>query len=87
MYGADCLRKFAVGDSGAGSGLDREASCWALDSEDSGMVEDVGTGAAVAYCLKDGPCCRAMLGALALVSRRMKTARDMLGMFNLCLRD
>jgi hypothetical protein len=49
MYGADWLRNAVVGESGAGSGLDTEASCWTLDNDDdSGIVEDVGTGIAVA---------------------------------------
>ncbi len=83
IYGADWLRKLAVGESGAGSGLDREASCWALEIDDSGMLEEVGTGAAVAYCLKDGPWYLATLRALALDSRRMETIRDILGTFSL----
>lgn len=45
MYGADCLRKVAVEESGAGSGFGREASCIICASE---IVDDVGTAAAEA---------------------------------------
>ena len=78
MYGADWLRKAAVGESGAGSGFGKDASCWTPEYEGSGIEEDVGTGAAVAYARNDRGSRRGVAESACLLRRRTAINRDML---------
>ena len=78
MYGAAWLRKVTVGESGAGSGLRTAFSCSAYEKEDPGIVDEVGTGAAMAYRRKG---CRVRCDegrAAARERARAATNRDML---------
>ena len=78
IYGADWFRNVVVGESGDGSGFGTEASWRMSVCVDSDMVEDVGTGAAVAYCLNGFKWCLGALKRMPLMSTRAVKLQDML---------